>query len=74
MYSGKHLANARTLFCDLDLPASEVGLLDVLDAEVAVALGVLLLLVPRGGLIVRAVRVRRRCNTQNTHTHTHTRR
>lgn len=48
-----------TLLCNLDFPAPEVGLLDVLDAEVGVALRVLLLLVPGGGLIVGAVRVRR---------------
>lgn len=46
-----------TLLGDLDLPAPEVGLLDVLDAEVCVALWVLLLLVPGGCLIVGAVRV-----------------
>lgn len=48
-----------TLLGDLDLPAPEVGLLDVLDAEVGVALWVLLLLVPWRCLIVGAVRVRR---------------
>lgn len=50
----------QTLLGYLDLSASEVGLLDVFDAEVAVALGVLLLFVPRRRLIVGAVRVRRR--------------
>lgn len=48
-----------TLLRDLDFPASKVGLLDVFDAEVAVALGVLLLFVSRGRLVVGAVRVRR---------------
>lgn len=48
-----------TLLRNLDFPASEVGLLDVLDAEVAVALGVLLLFVSGGRLVVGAVRVRR---------------
>lgn len=55
-----------TLLCDLDLSAAKVGLFDVLDAEVAVSLGVLLLFVPRRRLIVRAVRVRRRCGRNRT--------
>src|SRR4029434_474350 len=48
-----------TLFGDLDLSASEVGLLDVLDAEVCAALGVLLLFVTRRRLVIRAICVRR---------------
>lgn len=58
-----------TLLCNLNLSAPEVGLLDVFDAEVSVALGVLLLFVPRRCLIVRAVCVWRRYrgrNKQNT--------
>lgn len=51
-----------TLFCDLDLPAAELGLLDVFDAEVAAARGVDLAFVPRRALVVRAVRIRRGCN------------
>ncbi len=47
-----------TLLSNLDLPASKVGLFDVFDAKVSIALGVLLLFVPRRRLIVRAVRVR----------------
>lgn len=55
-----------TLLSDLDLSAPEVGLFDVFDAEVSVAFGVLLLFVPRRRLIVRAVRVRRRCGDKRT--------
>lgn len=47
-----------TLLCNLDLPASKVGLFDVLYAEVSIALGVLLLLVAGRCLVIRAVRVR----------------
>lgn len=47
--------HTQTLLSNLDLSASKVGLFDVFDAEVSVALGVLLLFVPRRRLIVRAV-------------------
>lgn len=53
------LADRFTLLRDLDFPAPKVGLFDVFDAEVAVALGVLLLFVSRRRLVVGAVRVRR---------------
>lgn len=59
----RHMLNIKahrdhlTLLGDLDLPASEVGLFDVLDAEVSIALGVLLLLVAGRCLVVRAVSV-----------------
>lgn len=46
-----------TLLSYLDLSAAEVGLFDVFDAEVAVALGVFLLFVTRRCLVIRAVRV-----------------
>lgn len=41
-----------TLFSNLDLSAAKVGLFDVLDAEVSIALGVLLLFVTRRSFIV----------------------
>lgn len=41
-----------TLLGDLDLPASEVGLFDVLDAEISIALRVLLLLVTGRCLVI----------------------
>lgn len=44
-----------TLLCNLNLSASEFRLLDVLHTEVAAALRVGLLFLPRGNLIVRAV-------------------
>lgn len=48
-----------TLFRDLDLTSAELGLLDVLHAEVAAALGIDLSPVAWRGLVVRAVRVGR---------------
>lgn len=47
-----------TLLSNLDLPASEVGLFDVLDAEVCIGLGVLLLFVAGRGFVIGAVSVR----------------
>ena len=41
-----------TLFSNLNLSATKVGLLDVFDAEVSIPLGVLLLLVTRRGFII----------------------
>lgn len=55
-----------TLLCDFYFPPAELGLLDVLDAEVAAAVSVDLGLVPRGGLIIGAVGVGRSCETENT--------
>lgn len=46
-----------TLLGNLNLPPAKLGLLDVLDAEIAAAFGVDLSSVPRRGLVVRAVRV-----------------
>lgn len=68
-----------TLFCDFYFPPAELGLLDVLDAEVAAAVSVDLGFVPRGGLIIGAVGVGRSCETESTradccgkkNTHTH---
>ena len=50
-----------TLLCDLNLTSAEFSLFDVLDTEVAAALGVDLCFVSRWRLIVRTVRVRRSC-------------
>ncbi len=47
-----------TLLSNLDLPASEVGLFDVLDAEVCIGLGVLLLFIAGRGFVIGAVSVR----------------
>lgn len=55
-----------TLLCDFYFPPAELGLLDVLDAEVAAAVSVDLGLVPRGGLIIGAVGVGRSCETEST--------
>lgn len=44
-----------TLLSNFNFSSSKLRLFDVLDAEVAAAFGVLLLLVPGGRLIVRAV-------------------
>lgn len=55
-----------TLFCDFYFPPTELGLLDVLDAEVAAAVSVDLGLVPRGGLIIGAVGVGCSCETEST--------
>lgn len=46
-----------TLLGNLNLPASKVGLLDVLDAEVCIALGVLLLFVTGRSFVIGAVSV-----------------
>lgn len=54
----RHMLNIKahrdplTLLGDLDLPASEVGLFDVLDAEISIALRVLLLLVTGRCLVI----------------------
>lgn len=58
-----------TLLCDFNLTAAELGLFDVLHAEVAAAVGVDLGLVPGGGLIVGAVGVRRSWETENIKGH-----
>lgn len=68
--SKQNLSNTRslgdTLFCDFYFPPAELGLLDVLDAEVAAAVSVDLGFVPRGGLIIGAVGVGRSCETEST--------
>lgn len=46
-----------TLFSDLDLPAPELRLLDVLHTEIAAAFGVGLLFLAGGHLVIRAVGV-----------------
>ena len=55
LYNKQRQDFSYTLLSDLDFSASEVGLFDVFDAEVPVALGVLLLFVPRRRLIVWAI-------------------
>lgn len=44
-----------TLFSNFNFSSSKLRLFDVLDTEVTASLGILLLLVPGGGLIIRAI-------------------
>lgn len=54
----RHKGTLPTLLGNLNLPASEVCLFDVLDTEVCIALGVLLLFVTGRGFVIGAVSVR----------------